>query len=157
MLDAGCGNGWFTIRFSKAGYRPEAVDFSPAAAELTREAVGPGVKVEVAPLDGYQAGRTFPLVVCIDVLFHVTDDERWRATVDNLAAHVGDGGRLLIQDHLTDVPSGPVDPTTSHTRWRTLDAYLQALDGWELAVHDNYVLPGEGRAKDLMVFERTTR
>jgi 2-polyprenyl-3-methyl-5-hydroxy-6-metoxy-1,4-benzoquinol methylase len=151
VLDAGCGNGWFTAHLRDTGFHPQAVDFSPTAVDLAREHVGPGVRIDVGELDGYQAGRRFPLVVCIDVLFHVTDDEKWRASVANLASHVEPGGHLVVQDHLTEQPEEPTDPAIRHTRWRTLDTYERALTGWEVVLHDHYLLPGEGRAKDLMV------
>ena len=154
VLDAGCGNGWFTGHLRDAGYHPQAVDFSPAAAELAREHVGPGVQIDVGGLDEYQAGRRFPLVVCIDVLFHVTDDASWEASLGNLASHVESDGHLVVQDHLVDQPDDPAEPGTRHTRWRSLDMYRGVLAGWELVEHDHYVLPGEGRAKDLMIFRR---
>jgi len=154
LLDAGCGIGWFSEQLQRAGYTPTAIDFSPTAAELARARLGPDASVEVASLSDYHAGRTFPLVICIDVLFHVVNDDQWRASVANLGAHVAANGLLVIQDHLVDEPSEELCPTGSHTRWRSKAMYRAVLDGWELIAVDHYLLPGEGQTKDLMAFRR---
>lgn len=154
LLDAGCGIGWFTERLLAAGHRPTAIDFSPAAVELARRRLGPASSVEVASLADYHAGRTFPLVICIDVLFHVVDDDQWRVTVANLGAHVASNGLLVIQEHLVDEPAQVAGLAASHTRWRSEAMYRMVLDGWELLALDHYMLPCEGQTKDLMLFRR---
>jgi hypothetical protein len=90
-------------------------------------------------------------VVCIDVLFHIVDDARWRRTVQNLASLAG--RELLIQDHLVPV-AGPqgAGGGAVHCRWRTLEMYRHALGGWELAAHEVYHLPFERVSKDLLRF-----
>ena len=153
FLDAGCGIGWFTEHLQAEGYTPTGVDFSPTAVEIARRHVGDDL-VEVSSLDGYRAGRTFELVICIDVLFHLVDDEVWRATVANLADHVGQGGHLAIQESLVERAAEVGPSTGSHTRWRSLATYTDALPGWELVLHDHYELSAERVDKDLLVFAR---
>ncbi len=152
VLDAGCGIGWFTERLVGRGYQLTAVDFSASAVDIARRRLGDKVDIQVGRLDEYQSGRTFPLVICIDVLFHIVDDDQWRATVANLAAQVAAGGAFVIQDHLIDAPVEIADVTTTHTRWRSEAMYSDALAGWELATLDHYRLAREGQTKDLMVF-----
>jgi hypothetical protein len=41
-------------------------------------------------------------VYCIDVLFHVTEDELWERSVRNLASLVKAGGRIALVDHQGD-------------------------------------------------------
>ncbi len=151
LLDAGCGNGFFTARALAAGYRVTGVDFAPAAVDQAR-AAAPGAELHVGRLDRFDVGRRFGIVMCIDVLFHVTDDDTWAAAVGNLARLVDDGGVLVIQEHFEDpagTPSG-----VEHVRRRTLDDYRARLDGWEVAVHDHYVVRGTQRSKDLVAFRR---
>jgi SAM-dependent methyltransferase len=153
FLDAGCGIGWFSEHLQAEGYTPTGVDFSPSAADIARRHLG-DVVVEVGSLDGYRAGRTFELVICIDVLFHLVDDDIWLATVANLAAHVAAGGHLTIQESLVEVPAEAGSSTVKHTRWRSLADYTDALPDWEVVLHDHYPLPNEGGAKDLLIFGR---
>jgi 2-polyprenyl-3-methyl-5-hydroxy-6-metoxy-1,4-benzoquinol methylase len=154
VLDAGCGIGWFTERLAADGHGLTAVDFSASAVEIARRRLGDQVDIEVGRLDQYQSGRTFPLVVCIDVLFHIVDDEQWRATLANLATQVAADGAFVVQDHLVDTPADVVDTTTTHTRWRSVSMYEAALPAWEIEALDHYLLPREGQTKDLMVFRR---
>jgi 2-polyprenyl-3-methyl-5-hydroxy-6-metoxy-1,4-benzoquinol methylase len=153
FLDAGCGIGLFSQYLAEQGYTPTAVDFSPSAVETARQRLGQDAVV-VSALDQYQAGRTFALVICIDVLFHLVDDDLWRATVTNLADHVASGGHLAIQESLVETAAQPQHPTVRHTRWRPLASYTDVLAGWELVRHDHYRLPAEGETKDLLVFCR---
>ena len=151
LLDAGCGNGFFTARALRAGYRVTGVDFAPAAVKQAAEAA-PGAQFVVSSLDRFDPGRRFPIVMCIDVLFHVTDDDRWAASVDNLARLVADDGVLVIQEHFEDTPASGVE----HVRRRTLAQYRDQLAGWELVAHDHYTVTGTQRHKDLVVFRRAS-
>ena len=153
FLDAGCGIGWFSQHLQAEGYTPTGVDFSPSDVEIARRQLGDAA-VEVGSLDTYQSGRTFDLVICIDVLFHLVDDQIWQATVTNLSGQVTSGGHLVIQESLVERPADVGSSTVQHTRWRSLGNYTAVLAGWELVLHDHYRLPAEDADKDLLVFRR---
>lgn len=151
VLDAGCGNGFLTARMRDLGLRVDGVDFSEAAIASARTRLGAGSTLHVSPLHRFGPGRHYDAVVCIDVLFHVVDDDLWRRTVGNLGRLAA--GELLIQDHLVE-SAGPesLRGGAVHCRWRTLEMYRQALPGWQLATHEVYQLPFERVTKDLLRF-----
>lgn len=153
LLDAGCGIGWFTQRFVDAGYTVDAFDFTQAGIDVAKERVEGDVTWAVSDLASFRSDREYDVVTCIDVLFHVVDDDIWRASVDNLRT-LAAGGHLIIQEHLVadaaPLTSGATG--TKHTRWRSLEQYTAQLDGCELVRHTPYVVDAEGAEKDLMVF-----
>jgi 2-polyprenyl-3-methyl-5-hydroxy-6-metoxy-1,4-benzoquinol methylase len=150
LLDAGCGNGYFSERAAKLGYRVEGVDFSEKAITAARSVPGrDAIAWRVAPLDEYRSTTTFDVVMSIDVLFHVVDDDMWRRILTNLTALVSPRGALLIQEQLVDgrVQSSDV----RHVRRRSLREYEAACIGLRLVRRDSYVLDESGAHKDLLL------
>ena len=97
VLDAGCGKGWFSRKLAEAGLRVHGFDASPTAIEFARQA-NSGPEYAVATLAAFRPLRHFDAVVGVDVLFHVTDDTEWSASVRNLAGAVRTGGALVVSD-----------------------------------------------------------
>jgi SAM-dependent methyltransferase len=152
LLDAGCGTGWFTARTATLGFADvDAADFSSTAAEIARRNA-PAASVRVAALHEITSTAPYDVVMCIDVLFHVVDDEMWARSVANLAELTGTRGALVIQDALNETGE---PPSARHVHFRSLASYRSALPEWELDTHDSYALPEEGERKDLMVFRRS--
>ena len=120
MLDAGCGIGWFTERLVDVGFDPVAFDFSETAIGLTRQRLGDDVDLTVSSVTDFVADRPFPLVVCIDVLFHIVDDERWRAGASNLMSLVEPGA----------IWSSRIISSTSPTKWSIPRPGTPAGDRW---------------------------
>ena len=152
VLDAGCGIGWFTRRLVEFGYAVDAVDFSPAAVALARSQINHPVNWHVSSLEGYEPSCSYDLIVCVDVLFHITDDAIWRRSLQRLASLIRPGGALVIQDHLLAETLG--HSGAPHVRWRTLTDYVNVLLGWKVLVHDRYTLPVEDTWKDLLLLKR---
>lgn len=157
LLDAGCGIGVLTARFMSLGFDVTAVDFAPNAVDIARSRIGESVRWYTGALHHFHADQTYDLVACVDVLFHVTDDTLFEATVAHLAALVRQSGRLVIQEELVEqadvLREGAA--SASHVRWRTLAWYRSILGpAWHLRRHDHYQLPVEGQEKDLLVFCR---
>ena len=75
LLDAGCGSGWFTQRFVDRGYTVTAFDFTESGIAAARERVTGDVTWSVSDIASYRADQPSPVVVCIDVLFHIVDDD----------------------------------------------------------------------------------
>lgn len=161
LLDAGCGVGLFTAKFAALGFEISAVDFAPNAVNRARVNLGEfaqRIAWHVSALDEFAPGRTYDVVICIDVLFHIVDDQLFAKAVTNLAALTSSGGLLIIQDHL--VPNADVTRDqplgSSHVRWRSLQRYLEVLgQDWALRRHVHYELPGERGTKDLLVLYRS--
>lgn len=95
VLDAGCGRGFFTDALSRGGHDVLGVDFSETAiGHARRNQRGRFSQCElheirVEPCDA---------VVCIDVLFHILDDEIWAKTIGRLASLVRGLGVLILTD-----------------------------------------------------------
>jgi SAM-dependent methyltransferase len=155
LLDAGCGIGFFGSRAANLGFDVLGVDFSESAIAQARS-MYPTVEWRTGSLTSMGlSGREFDVVLCVDVLFHVTDRATWVASLSSLASHVATRGSLIIQEHLV-VDSGDKSAQTSeHVRWRTVSDYLVALHDWHLEQHVTYVLPAQGTTKDVLHFRRT--
>ena len=97
VLDAGCGKGWFSRALARCGCDVLGVDPSPAAIAECRR-LGGGPSYAVTTLSGLVSPKTFDAVVCVDVLFHIVDDDEWRASVRSLCENVRLGGLLVIAD-----------------------------------------------------------
>jgi SAM-dependent methyltransferase len=165
LLDAGCGNGWFTAKCAAMGFQVSAVDFSCQGVEAARKKLGEAVTWHVSALDEFAPERRYDVVLSIDVLFHLVDDAKWAKAVTNLGTLTEPDGVLVIQEHL--IPEAEVLPSQSpadtHCRWRSLDRYLAVLQPpWKLRTHVRYDLPQQKRlkvsgafaSKDLLVFGR---
>ncbi|MGW3730330.1 class I SAM-dependent methyltransferase, partial [Streptomyces sp. NPDC000851] len=97
VLDAGCGKGPFARALARCGHRVDAFDASEEAVAHAR-AEGGGPRYAVATLDEWRSPWPYDVVLCIDVLFHVLDDQDWAAGLRNLASLVRVTGRLILTD-----------------------------------------------------------
>ncbi|HEX4188478.1 MAG TPA: methyltransferase domain-containing protein [Solirubrobacteraceae bacterium] len=100
-LDAGCGNGAFTIYAARSGNAVLAASFSPRELEDARR------RAEVLGIDGIdfrtldlrevereQASLgSFDQIICLETVEHLSDDQR---LVTALAAMLNPGGQLLL-------------------------------------------------------------
>jgi len=116
VLDAGCGCGWFTGRFLRAGCRVTALDRSEEALRIARDATGGGAEAYIREdlLDegfGERRRGGFDLVFSDGLLEHFPP-EKQRRIVSNLTAVLAPGGVLA-----TFVPNA-LSP------WRLLRPFL---------------------------------
>lgn len=96
ILDAGCGKGWLSDQLSGQGHNVTGIDTSQRAIEVCRE--HRAGEFHVSSLDQFHASLPFDAVICMDVLFHILDDEIWRQSLVNLASLVSVHGLLLVTD-----------------------------------------------------------
>lgn len=100
-LDAGCGNGAFSIYAARAGNEVVAASFSDAELDRARRrAERLGVRgisfrtLDLRELDAHRAALgSFDQIICLETIEHVADDA---ALLRSLAALLQPGGRLLI-------------------------------------------------------------
>jgi 2-polyprenyl-3-methyl-5-hydroxy-6-metoxy-1,4-benzoquinol methylase len=114
LLDAGCGKGWFSHALARCGFRVDGIDSSEHAIAEARTGAAPTETFAVSTLHEWTVPYLYDVVVSVDVLFHLTDDAVWAASVANLAALTKSGGRLLIADH--EHPGAQVHGTYQVTR-----------------------------------------
>ncbi|MFG3656962.1 class I SAM-dependent methyltransferase [Streptomyces sp. NPDC047706] len=100
VLDAGCGKGHFARALARCGHRVDAFDTSDEAVEYAA-AQGGGPRYALAALDEWRSPWPYDVVLCVDVLFHVLDDDEWAAGLRNLASLVRITGRLILTDEDT--------------------------------------------------------
>jgi 2-polyprenyl-3-methyl-5-hydroxy-6-metoxy-1,4-benzoquinol methylase len=101
VLDAGAGNGGFTIFAAKQGHSALGLSFNreemtaaKRRAELCAAAEARFEIRDLRDLDPDQGlGEQFEAIVCLEVIEHLLDDER---LVRGLAASLRSGGRLLL-------------------------------------------------------------
>jgi glycosyltransferase involved in cell wall biosynthesis/SAM-dependent methyltransferase len=151
LFDAGCGIGLVSALGDDLGFQVIGADVSETAVSQARARV-PGAtfmvgrfdQVEVPPADA---------ILCLDVLFHLVEDEAWWRGLQALAQKLKPGGRLLILEHFPGTRSD-----ARHVRWRSLDAYRAAIGAIGLALSDvvTYRPPHLQAEKTLLVIDRIT-
>ena len=90
ILDAGCGNGFYSSLITARGASVYGVDLSPAMIQGLRAR---GLEGEVADLMCMKLGRLFDKVLCSGALEFV---EHPRSAISNLLEHVRPDGRLVL-------------------------------------------------------------
>ncbi|HTE53375.1 MAG TPA: methyltransferase domain-containing protein [Kofleriaceae bacterium] len=96
ILDAGCGRGHFTDGLRRCGHQVSGIDTSQTAIAWAIEHYGP--HFEQSSLHGFRPRALFDVVVCIDVLFHVLDDELWRASLSSFGRAASAESVLVVTD-----------------------------------------------------------
>jgi 2-polyprenyl-3-methyl-5-hydroxy-6-metoxy-1,4-benzoquinol methylase len=80
VLDVGCGPGWLTVQYARAGARVTAVDLTPRAVELTRMFLEQQVLTATVQEGNAEqlpfSDNAFDLVVSSGVLHHTPDVQR---------------------------------------------------------------------------------
>jgi len=122
VLDAGCGIGMVSELFFVLGAEVNGVDASPVAAKEA-ELRCPGGDFQAASLLDFSFSQSFDIVFCLDVLYHVVDDENWKRVLVQLVSHARPGGRVVIIDQHKAEPFSPAD----HVRFRTQQMYDEAM------------------------------
>jgi SAM-dependent methyltransferase len=110
VLDVGSGTGFYVAEWIALGA-------DVTGSDLTRASVGalstafPGAKFvqwDVGDPPPYAQG-SFDAVSAMDVMFHIVDDSRYRAALQNISHLLKEGGYLILSDFLVH---GPATRTT---------------------------------------------
>jgi 2-polyprenyl-3-methyl-5-hydroxy-6-metoxy-1,4-benzoquinol methylase len=133
-LDAGCGIGMISELLFALGATVSGVDASPIAAAEAGDRASPppfdGNNFKTGSLLDFRFPGVFDLVFCLDVLYHVVDDDNWRKAVLNLASHVAPGGYLVIIDQVKEQQERPADHVCFRTK-AMYDTLVKAAGGAE--------------------------
>lgn len=149
LFDAGCGTGMVSALGADLGFQVIGADFSETAVRQARTRV-PGATFIAQPFDQVRLPPV-DAILCLDVLFHVVDDDVWRRGLEALARNLKPGGRLLVLEHFPGTPSD-----ARHVRWRSLDCYRNAIITLDLTLSEvvTYRLPQLGAEKTLLVLDK---
>jgi SAM-dependent methyltransferase len=95
LLDVACGTGAHLAEL-RQWYQVEGADLSPAMLAVARERL-PGVPLHQADMRTLDLGRSFDAVICLfSSIGYATGPSEMRSTVARLAAHVAQGGVLIL-------------------------------------------------------------
>ncbi|WP_051450232.1 SAM-dependent methyltransferase [Actinospica robiniae] len=135
VLDVGCGTGEHALMAAALGCTATGVDLSEAALDQARrKASERGLAVRFDRRDALDLagwGERFD-VVLDSLVFHALHGEQRRRYVENLAAVLEIGGRLLVLCYAEEPPSrgGPVHKVTPE------DIESAFADGWRIDAMD---------------------
>jgi SAM-dependent methyltransferase len=152
LFDAGCGTGVVSALCADLGFQVIGADFSDAAIAQARTRVPDGT-FHTGPFDKVALSSPADVVLCLDVFFHILDDDLWARGLAALAANLKPGGRLLVLEHFPGMPSD-----ARHVRWRSLESYRSAAASLGLLLSEvvTYRLPQVGADKTLLVLDKAT-
>ncbi len=154
-LDAGCGNGAFSIYSARSGNRVVAASFSPREQEDARrraEVLGvEGIDFRTLDLRDIERHRdslgSFDQIICFETIEHLTDDA---GLVRTLADMLEPGGQLLLSApfdghrplYTEDADPSPVEDG-SHVRFGYSQQRLREIaEDAGLAVRDEGLISG---------------
>ena len=122
VLDVGCGSGFFTAYYLARGAAVTGLDIAPTSIKRL-QARHPGARFLLADVGDRPVEGGFDLVNVFDVLYHITDDERWERALRHVARAVAPGGALLVTDTFAALGAG-----AAHNRMRPLARYRAVLE-----------------------------
>lgn len=131
VLNAGAGQGSFSVRLAERGFDVTSVDASRAAVDvLERLAVGTVAQADVTELPF--AGGAFDAAVLGEVLEHVPDDV---AALGEVARVVRPGGVLAVSVPANPARFGPSDRWAGHLRRYSRELLVGACEQGGFRVH----------------------
>lgn len=136
VLDIGSGTGFYVDRWAELGVRNiTGVDLTAVAVtRLTRRY--PAYRFHRADVGGdftsLGLGR-FDAISCMDVLFHVVDDEAYRRAIRNIGAALKPGGIAVLSNFFVH---GATSRPTSHVVCRSLETEEKTLTEAGLEILD---------------------
>jgi len=141
ILDVGCGSGFYTHFWQAKGVRDYiGVDISVRTVEHLGKIYSDYKFVRADVTESLpeivKALGPFDVITIFDVLYHIVDDLRVDAAVDNIAALIASDGQLLIMDQLCKRDY----QVSKHVKYRNRDDYLSMFDRRKLTLHDSELL-----------------
>lgn len=154
VLDVGCGVGRWSGWLAARGARVMGVDLSSTMiAEARQRTHRAGLcgrcRFAVQDLAELDAGGPYDLVLAVTVLQHVLDEERLRAGLRRMVAHLAPRGRMLLLEAAPERPSARCDSAIFRARTRgdylrrfeSCGLTLRALEGVDPAPFKLWLLP----------------
>lgn len=100
VLDAGCGKGWFTMALRALGF--DCLGIDPSSSAIAQAQRAGRAAVYRASLRQLPSLPVFDAAICVDVLFHLTDDHDWELSLRAVCRAIRPGGLLIFSDDLRD-------------------------------------------------------
>jgi SAM-dependent methyltransferase len=108
-LELAVGTGRVALPLSRRGLRVSGIELSPHMAERLRAKAGAdAVAVTVGDMTTTRVPGTFPLVYLVwNTIMNVTTQDEQLAVFANAAAHLGPGGRFVVEVEVPEPPRRP--------------------------------------------------
>jgi 2-polyprenyl-3-methyl-5-hydroxy-6-metoxy-1,4-benzoquinol methylase len=148
ILDAGCGKGWLSDQLVSQGHYVYGIDSSETAIKLCN-AHRQG-DYSVSCLGDFSSPELFDAVICMDVLFHILDDEEWLKSLLNLASLLTADGILIVADD----PREQRYELGDYIVHRSMDDYLSALEPHGFGLVESLPYRFAGNPNRFLVFQR---
>ena len=161
VLDAGCGNGRFTLLLAKQAATASAYDLSPKLIEQAREtARGLGVtnvRFEVNDVQAASVQESFDMVVCMGVLVCLIDNSMFEKSLSFLADRVAPNGHLVLRETLHSEGRKISHNATHSGCYRPLEDYSNVLEEKGLTLISDITLAtwSAQSTNHLLVFKKT--
>jgi 2-polyprenyl-3-methyl-5-hydroxy-6-metoxy-1,4-benzoquinol methylase len=133
-LDAGCGNGRFTLLLARASKRVDAFDLSPALISEAQAAAKArdcrNIHFWVGDLvDLRQRLDRYDVVACMGVISTIVDEWALQRAVGALSRATKPGGILLLRDSVSLLPDGQLVESSDYaTRYRNVESYRRVFE-----------------------------
>lgn len=127
VLDVGCGVGRWSRLLAQRGALVTGIDLSTTMIEEARrraqqDGLADRCRLEVIDIADLNLNERFSLILGVTVLQHVLDEGRLESAVHAIAAHVEDGGRIVLLEAAPTVATHSCD--TAIFQARTSGDYL---------------------------------
>ena len=151
LLDAGCGVGKVSLECQRLGFDIIGFDFSEIAIEQAQQRCEG--RFHCAQLHEILVEDSVDIVICLDVLFHVVDDNLWESSLAALVNAIEPGSHIIILEFFPGKAS-----SNEHIRWRSLAAYRDALARLDCSIEDTkqYLQPCAKKEKSLLLIRRNS-
>ncbi|HEY0744935.1 MAG TPA: class I SAM-dependent methyltransferase [Chryseosolibacter sp.] len=123
VLDIGSGSGFYIAHWTKLGAKSiMGIDISTQAVKNLSSQYPAATFVE-ADISEVKIPGKFQVISCMDVLFHVTDDHRWKQALNNILEALDDNGVFIFSDNFLNGP----EKRQAHHVSRSLSQYERTL------------------------------
>lgn len=100
VLDVGSGTGFYVAQWRNLGVEDiTGLDISSQAVKNLRKQFPAHMFLEADITEDQLPSGQYDVISCMDVLFHIVDDNRFAAVINNLSVALNKGGRLIITDN----------------------------------------------------------
>jgi SAM-dependent methyltransferase len=150
VLEFAIGTGRIAVPLAERGVRVAGIDNSEAMLERLREKPG-GAAIEAVPGDmatGQIDGEFSLVYLVFNTIFNLTSQDGQVACFENAAAHLGPGGRFVIEARVPELQQLPLGQTVlpwradpSGMSFYVYDTVTQRMDGQHFYVEDGELRP----------------
>jgi SAM-dependent methyltransferase len=150
VLEFAIGTGRVAVPLAERGVRVAGIDNSEAMLQRLREKPG-GAAIEAVAGDmatGHVVGEFSLVYLVFNTIFNLTTQDDQVACFENAAAHLGPGGRFVIEARVPELQRLPLGQTV--LPWRAdptgmsfyvYDTVTQRMDGQHFYVEDGELRP----------------